>query len=172
MGDEHFAKILADTTTEVDNKHWSLMGIGGGPDSPSFHYTVGLHCQDLPELIVFGLPFETGGIVNAMGERLCEPDYELRDGGLAERIITGYAVKLRLLGPLLKFHVEDELDYFGYLLRFAKHHRSDPMSIEAVQMLLPDKEGRFSDDPASAFHNLHPLLRGARDAEDRPNWPA
>lgn len=170
MPNDPFAAMLAETAAFVKDQKWSLLAISGGEGQPSFHYTVCLHGRGLPELISFGLPYETGALLNALGNRLCEPDYRIEDGMLVEQIIKGYAVKLRLLGPLAKFHDEEELEHFGYLMRFARHQGSALEKLEVVHMLWPDKEGRFPDDPASPMHGTYPLLRGARDSEDRAIW--
>lgn len=164
MHDSHadrFRPLLDDTTHHVKRGRWSVMAVGGDDHEPNFHYTVGLHCQGYPEVLVFGLPYETGmHVLNAVGDRFKE-DIEISDGLLLEEIVVGYAVKLRDLGQLIAFHDESDLDYFRYLLRFARHHGSDPDTLRAVQLLWPDKEGRFPEEPG-AQHADMPLLRGGR----------
>lgn len=156
----HIAKLLAETTALVEKGSWTLLGVGGG-EGPGFHYTIGAYVHKLPELIVFGLPYETGGFLNPLGTRLKEERPEIEDGLLVERIIRGYAMKLRLLGLLGDFSDESEHDHFGYLIRFAKHRRDDWRTIEVAQVLWPDKAGRFPDE-AGCTLTRSLLLRGAR----------
>jgi hypothetical protein len=161
----NWKKILAETDGHVNKGSWSAMAIGSDePDRPPFNYTVGLHRHATPELIVFGLPFELGQYVcNHLGRRLKDRDLEPTDGLLVEGVIVKFPVKLRHLGRIAKFRDDSEMSHFGYLTRYAEYKASDPTTIEVVQVLYPDKQGRYPDEAGYDIPpEVQPLLTGAR----------
>lgn len=133
---------------------WSVEAIeaGRGEDEPPFAYTVGLHKSfSHPELIVVGLPPDVAiGVLNGCGERVKEglplPVAE-RIGGILE----GYDVTFRPVRDEERYR-----EHVGYAIWFNKG-----TAFPLLQLLWPDKDGRFPGDPGAAtfMAKRQPLLR-------------
>jgi hypothetical protein len=138
---------------------WHLLKVfsaSDAPDEPPFAYTIGLEASyGWPELLCCGLAPETNAalIRNAIDE--------LRGGagppapGLALREVAE-GVECRL-SPVAPIHHEEHL---GFAMWFAAYRGKDPRSIECLQLLWPDRNGRFPDEDgcSEGVKVLQPVL--------------
>lgn len=131
--------------SEAFIRHWvaklgwanQLVEEGASDTEPPFAYTVGLTQRfDHPELIVVGLkPDSMQFVLNQCADRV-KNGTRLKAGARLDEVIDGFQVEVRTLDPSL-------LHFLGYARWF---HGDRPF--EALQILWPDREGRFPGDPA------------------------
>jgi hypothetical protein len=126
---------------------WMVMRISPneGDENPRwFAYTVGLAVTfHWPELICFGLDHEVAGAVlnNAVGElrnRAIRPVPGLE---LCEVLEHG-TVRLHAFSPA------GYSDHLGWAMWYAAREGLNPAEFSCLQVLWPDKSGRFPGDPA------------------------
>jgi hypothetical protein len=136
-----------DIDAVIDEHGWALQGVfGDGPGQPHFTYTVGLFDR-LPELLCVGPCAEISGpTLNALAEKLlARPEL----AQLGQRIeLPGDAGVL----PVIQLGAVDPRWRARYVLRATAYHRTE--DIEVLQVLAPDPDGRFPDDPAIDRHYL------------------
>lgn len=114
-----------------------LVAAGEAESEPAFAYTVGLHKSfGAPELIVFGLSRDVmHQILNDLGEQM-KAGQTLPIGEPIPGIIEGYPLRLReVRAP------ESYREHVGYALWF-----NGGYDFALLQVLWPDKRGRFPDD--------------------------
>ena len=131
-----------------DIKHhgWHCIRVFSLPDDPvqtTFAYTVGLyHTYGWAELICLGL--ETGALhkllSNAIGE-IRSSGATPKPGLTLNDVIEGYPSRLVAFSSSL-MHQD-----LGWALWFARHEGYDPTQIQCLQLVWPDRHGRFPDDP-------------------------
>lgn len=134
----------------IDEKGYAVVTVADAPDGPAFAYTVGLALQKrLPELIVFGLRRDAlltilTHIADVMGKL-----GPFRDGQRSDAFMREVSCKFRAIGPDAKAE---------YLKIATAWHRS--ADYDALQMIWPDKNGAFPDEPgfAPALLSLQPPL--------------
>lgn len=119
---------------------WAVELIEAGEDesAPPFAYTVGLHkAFGAPELIIFDLSHDVmGRILNDLGERIRAGE-TLPIGEPISEILQGYPLRLR------EVHASESYrEHVGYALWF-----NGGYGFPLLQVLWPDKRGRFPDDP-------------------------
>lgn len=137
--------FLVQTLEKIDRYGWSVVAVGGGPcscpgcdggdDEASFAYTVGMTTLGHPEVITYGLPPQTAmRSLNLIGARV-KAGRPPRMGRRITGIFPGYR---------------------GFLL--AEANRDDLVvaqqvypEIEAVQLVWPDRAGRFPWEPGYAI---------------------
>lgn len=113
---------------------WMIQGVGGGPDSPTFSYTIGLTEFGHPELLMVGLdPRTAQSLLNTMGATVKNLGRAYSPGDRVAEVIAGFDVLLR--GPIdpVKAQLIQALNMYG--------------EIDALQVLWPDAEGRFPGEP-------------------------
>ena len=138
---------------------WHLLKVSsapGEPAEPPFAYTIGLQASyGWPELLCYGLAPETNAalIRNAIDE--------LRGGagppapGLVLRdVVEGFECRL---SPVARAHHREHL---GFALWFAGHRGEDPGGVLCLQLLWPDRDGRFPDEAgcSEGVRALQPVL--------------
>ncbi len=109
-----------------------------------FAYTIGLAVtQKWPELICFGLD------VDVMGKMLNNAVQELREKAIAPQpncqltgVLEGSAVCLR------PFHKAYFREHLGWATWFAAHNGLKPQNFDCLQVMWPDKNGRFPFEDA------------------------
>lgn len=120
-------------------------------DLPEFAYTVGLYRNyRQPEIIMFGLQLATmHEILNICGERVKAGEALPLDAPV-EGVLDGHRVRFRSVRDRESYD-----EHLGYAIWFY-----GARDFPVVQLIWPDKVGRFPDDPTSAaeFRNLQPLL--------------
>jgi hypothetical protein len=132
--------------TEVDidaviaEHGWALQSVlGDGPGSPSFTYTIGLFDQ-LPELLCVGpSPGVAGSTLNVLARHL-QADPTLARAGQRIELPAGEGTL-----PTVELGAVAPCWHDLYVGQAIAHHRRD--DLEVLQVLAPDGEGRFPDDP-------------------------
>lgn len=126
---------------------WHCIQVFSLPDDPiqtTFAYTVGLsHTHRWPELICLGL--ET----NTLHKLLSNAISELRRRGatpapgmVLHDVTEGYSCRLIEFSSSL-LHKD-----LGWASWFARREGYDPTRITCLQLIWPDRHGRFPDDPS------------------------
>jgi hypothetical protein len=93
-----------------------------------------------PEIVIFGLDHKLSAtIINIIGKEI-RSGRPFREAGLYEGLIEGFACKIR---PVSK---SSHKDYLGYAMWY-RRHIGQAGTLEAVQLLWPDKAGLFPDEP-------------------------
>jgi Domain of unknown function (DUF4262)/Domain of unknown function (DUF4265) len=152
--DPVMADRLGPVFTSVERYGWHLQMVVGDPLHPPWTYTIGLFTSfGHPELAMFGI----GGnqatlLLNLMAERVQRGD-RFVPGATDDGVLTEHQVRIAAVRP------EWYAPYFGMAIDWYL----DEFPI--LQVVLPDRHGRFPDDPASEFHRTQPLL----DSDDP--WP-
>lgn len=138
---------------------WHVMkvsSVSGEAEELPFAYTVGLQATfGWPELLCYGLA------TDAMAQLLNNAVDELREGAgspegglILNEVAEGFRCRL---SPVAKRH---HVEHLGYAIWFARYRGEDPNDVACLQLLWPDREGRFPDDPACSegTKELEPLL--------------
>jgi hypothetical protein len=132
------------------------------PGEGTFAYTIGHHRQGLPELIVFA------PAVGAAADLLQRLSAMLRLGeiaGEAGREVPGQCGRGGELP--VRFGAVDPRWAHRHALGVYRHHPdADPADIRVLQVIVPDAEGRFWDDPD---HNV--VMDQVQPDLSRPEWP-
>jgi hypothetical protein len=140
--DAHEQKVI----DVVDRVGWMVMKVGPnkGDLFPCwFAYTVGLSVtQQWPELICFGPRLEvTAQLVNNAVLEMKRKALTPTPGLELTEVMEGYPVRLEEFA--LKFFRE----YLGWAMWFAHYRGVEAKSFHCMQMVCPDKDGRFPSDP-------------------------
>jgi Domain of unknown function (DUF4262) len=123
-----------------------------------FHYTVGNHGANLPEILVIGGDQRMSG-------PLAEAAKIMRKRGAA--FANGELVSLGGKYPVKMINITCQEVYDLYTCGVYRHYNTDSYSVQ--QMMAPDREGRYPDDPQCAEPYASFRLRG-RDGSVLP-WP-
>ena len=119
---------------------WHLILVEEDATGPGFVYSVGMmHTLGHPEIIIFGLPRElSAAVINGMGDQIQE-GRNFAELGLFEDLLEGYACKLISVDE--QWHTQ----YLGYAM-WHRRHVGKIESLEVLQCLWPDKQGKFPDE--------------------------
>lgn len=125
----------------VDDVHsfgWHVVNASDGDGLPRWAYTVGLtHTVGGPELVMCGLDGPLlHRCLNAAG-RAVRAGLDRADGALVGDVLDGFDVQLRTVAPGWGAALFDRLRWFTRVAEPA-----------VVQVVWPDQEGHFPDDPA------------------------
>jgi Domain of unknown function (DUF4262) len=140
--DPHEQKVVAD----VARFGWHCMRVASAIDDPiqtTFAYTIGLnHSYGWPELICLGLDTEIlqrllAGAIDELRSQSALP----RPGMVLTEVAHGYSCRLAEFSSSL-MHQD-----LGWALWFARHEGYDPSQIQCLQLVWPDRHGRFPDNP-------------------------
>ncbi len=158
MNAEEQQEILA----AIDKDGWFGIAAEESEYGPAYEHTVGLQAScDHPEVIVFGLPFET------MHDLLWAVYHSIREGrsfreeGEYGDLLQGFDCAFRRVHP----------GWHEFLFETALWHREQmgaAGTLEVMQILWPDPQGRWPWDPrcdeAAGYNQLD--LRAAPELED------
>ena len=124
-------------TTETVRRHgWIMQYVLGEEQSPSFAYTVGLFGLGHPELVVFGLDYESAmGLLNLLGAKVRE-NHDIRAGEILSFDGTDTRVRADVL--------PNPGDVVFAANRF--YQRPDEASVPALQLTW-DIGGAFPGEP-------------------------
>jgi len=127
----------------VDRHGWALQWVCPGEGEPSMCYTAGLSAFDLPELVVFGPGTDDAAwLLNTLGARM-------RAG---RRYVDGDSIDdVWRHGRLME--VLDSRDRM--LVAHALSRAEQPLP--ALQVIYPDRDGRWPWQPGSRIANV-PIL--------------
>jgi hypothetical protein len=137
MLDEREQRVVND----IARCGWHLMGVLAGENEPPFTYSIGMMVTlNHPEIVSFGLDHKvTASIINGTGDEI-RNGRSFREPGLYDGLIHGFACKIR---PVSKsFHPR----YLGFAM-WHRRHIGQVNTLEAVELLWPDKAGLFPDEP-------------------------
>lgn len=139
-------EYLVGVEAKIAEHGWAVQGVGAGDGEPAFAYTVGLVDQGRPELVMFGLPMN---VMHVLLNDLAASDLPA-PGSLVHEVAN---MPLRL-------DVVDPARSSEFLTVAAAHARG---TVDAVQVVWPDREGRFPGDPGFDVElgKAQPLLSGA-----------
>lgn len=147
MSDEEFDRRMADyligTIEKIKEHGWVIQGVFGDKDEPPFAYTVGLAGRGLPELIVSGLPMGAAQpVLNDLARRAVDGIARLEHGARFTDLLAN-EVPMRLIGT----DYEAAKAETGVARNVQIIQTGDPHAeIEVLQLLWPDKEGRWPGD--------------------------
>lgn len=151
--------IDRDSVENVRRYGWSVMMIPEDEHGPGWAFTIGLrHTRGTPDLIMCGLDLDLmHECLNILGEAESVPAPEQR----REDVLEGHAVLVKTVDP--SWHPI----LLGSASSFYQHA---PM--EVLQVVWPDKDGRFpgDEDVAEWAGELQPLLWIAKDRHPAGPW--
>lgn len=126
-------KILAD----VEEYGVHIVHVPGDDEAPGFSFTVGLwHSFEQPEVIVFGLPDEVAHeLLNGIAD----------DADDGKQFLAGQKHDGLLVGYPVRFFALPQERYRDYLGVACWAYEGD--AFPAVQLVWPDKQGRWPWDP-------------------------
>ena len=144
---------------DVARHGWQVMRVSpatGEAQEPSFAYTIGLQeTFGWPELLCYGLNADVMTVLlNNATDELRERS-ELPSAGLVlHEIAEGFDCKL---SPVASRH---NVEHLGFAIWFARYRGENPAKVECLQLLWPDRHGRFPDqsDCSPEVRELQPLL--------------
>lgn len=144
MSDDLDAQTLAwlDQEDRLITEHvrrfgWAVQYVGGLGTIPTFAYTVGLFGLGHPELVVFGLDFESAvGLLNTVGARIKDDNADLVPGEILTFDATDTRVRVE--------EIPNPAEVVFAANRFAQ--RPDEASVPAYQLTW-DADGAFPGEP-------------------------
>lgn len=140
---------------DVETHGVHIVHVQDEDDSPGFSFTIGLwHSFEQPEVILFGLEQEVAqDLLNAIADEASE-DRKYVDGSRHDDVLVGYPVRF------LAVPKERYAEYLGTAV-----WAYEGMDFPCVQLVWPDKQGRWPWDPGvrDGFAEAQPVL-GRRPA--------
>ena len=127
---------------DIKQYGWHLIIVPDDEGGPGFVYSVGM-MQTLkhPEIIMFGLESDLMvEVIHGMGIEI-EKGRRFAAPGLADDLLKECACKI--IAGDKRWHEE----YMGYAV-WHRQHVGQAGTLQAVQCVWPDKQGRFPDDPS------------------------
>jgi hypothetical protein len=153
--DSRDEKLLAD----IDEYGLHILGIMSEEDEPEYAFSVGLYYSySHPEIVIMGLNSNTAKcIINDIAE-LIENGATFEICSLYDEIVKGYPV------AFIEVNISNYREYLGYANWF---YSSLPSPYPALQMVWPDKEGKFpwQDGYDEHFRSLQPLLNAQPNSQ-------
>jgi hypothetical protein len=148
--DPAMAERLGPVRANVERYGWHLQMVFGDPLHHPWTYTIGLWTSlGHPELSMFGVDqTQAALLLNLMGERVLRGEH-FEPGRAYGRVLAEQDVRVSGVRP------EWYAPYFGMAIDW--YLDEFPM----LQVVLPDRAGRFPDDPRSELRRGQPLLDSA-----------
>ena len=142
--DDHDRAMLG----HIREQGWGAMHIPADEEGPGFGFTVGLyHTWKHPEILVMGLPLETAHELLTVAADRVRRGHRYQEGQNSDDFLVGYPCRLHLI-PSGCYQA-----YLGYALWLY----SGP-DFPALQLLWPDREGRFPEDSGYALSDRQQML--------------
>lgn len=113
----------------------SIMGVGAGPSSASFMYTIGNHLSGIPEFVISGLLSESlQHVLNELSQQAIARGEPFADGELVN------------LGGKLSVRIEDapSIAKSFMTIQATEFYGNEDYALQ--QVVLPDASGRFPED--------------------------
>lgn len=150
--DRPTAETVADRCLleDVERRGWHVIRVAPRGNTPGWAFSVGLHhCFAHPEVIVFGLPFDT---LQEFVDRIASDvasGVRYAPDSKSDRILAGYTCGMR---PVARRWYDA---FLGYAIWFY-----GSAEFPVVQCRWPDRENRLPDDPDfdAELADLQPLL--------------
>jgi hypothetical protein len=126
----------------IQDRGYSILSEPAQADHPAYSYTVGLIYRfEHPELVVVGLTRERGEALLLVAAELVKQGAALAPGSVNTELLHDYPCHL---GPVA---IAQHRAYLGYARWY---YRGDGFT--AVQVIWPDREGRFPNEADFAAH--------------------
>lgn len=137
--DQFFASVLAN----IEQYGVHITGVGAGDDKPPFAYTTGLVPHGHPELVVYGLEMRIAqSLLNTLAFSVINDGACYGHGDTVHQLVRAFPVRLvRMTDTTQDLTVANSL--YGV---------DGP--IDALQLVLPDQDGRWPWQPGSGVANL------------------
>ncbi len=128
----------------------SCIGVGGGEGTLPFTYTIGLQKAGLPELIVFGR-YDLNDVLNHYADRM------KREGAFPNGLpIPDELAKI----PFVAVHCTSPATWDEYTVQAGDY--------KVIQLVAPDKEGRYPwDEGCAEPFSMQPVLGAAPAGKGR-----
>jgi len=141
IDDETFKRRMAELRrkmhADIERTGRSVMCVFGGEDTPPFAYTIGNYLNGLPDLLVIGL--HDGSFLNDLSQKMIERGAAFSDGEL---------IDLGGKHPVKVITATDARARADYTIQAGRFYGFEHYALQ--QVLIPDKEGRFPDNPDCA----------------------
>ena len=144
---------------DVAEYGWHVVMVSSAIDEPEdlpFAYTVGLQASfGWPELLCYGLATDTlAALLNNAVDELRDEAKAPRPGLMLREVAEGFECRL---SPVATRH---HAEHLGYAAWYARYRGESPENIECLQMLWPDRFGKFPDEPdcSEGVKELQPIL--------------
>jgi len=144
--------------SDVETHGWHVMNVMEDEEGPGFAYSIGLtRSLGHPEILVVGLPRDTmHSLINLVGEEVRQGG-AFKAGATYEQLLEGYHATFRAIPK------DQYRNYLGFARWFY-----DGDDFPALQLIYPDREGRWPWDPqaSAGFRAQQPVLADEGD----PPW--
>lgn len=119
----------------IDKDGYYVVGVGPGPETPSFFYSIGFYKAGHPEVVLTALdPDNAHGMIAACYHMIANHERSFTDGSESDEI-ANLPVRFRLTQPdPVKMPYTFCNRYYGHF-------------VPRLQLIWPDTEGHFPGDP-------------------------
>ena len=143
--EDPFQKIWTSLLDRIDRYGWAVQSVMATAEAPPYAYSVGMCKLGKPEVLILGLDYETSHqLINDICERLVQGLATAAHGEVLEQVAN---FPLRVCVP-----PEGRTD--AYALGAQRYAQEFGHEVKVVQVLWPDPEGRFTDDPLCEQHTI------------------
>lgn len=143
---EHMSPFDHEIRNTIAAYGFMVLGVGGGPDTPTFSYTIGLSEKFGFELIAIGLNPQTAhAILNHVAQTL----------GAGEAMELGKPDERFANLPVI-FRECDTAKVREWAVQAFEHYEKD---VPFRQLVLCDRKGLFPEDPAYDLAHMGPLQK-------------
>jgi len=154
-GGEPDEKLIAD----VHRYGCHILRVLADDTGPEFAYSIGLYLNyEQPEVLIFGMPVDKAQLIlNDLAERASR-GARFFAGESSDLFLEGYSVSF------VEIPLEAYREHLGFAIWF---YASLPGPFPAVQLVWPDRDGRFPWDSGvdAEFRALQPVLGGSPQAK-------
>lgn len=141
-------KLGKQVQTNVKNSGVHVWGIFGSEESPTFAYTTGLAEKDLPEFLMVGFaPESSHAIIMMAYEEMKKRGRRFED---REVFLVDDDPQKALVFLDARDSVKDD-----FTIQTGQYYQTEDYQVQ--QIMVPDREGRFPNDPACEYY-LQPIL--------------
>ena len=136
---------------DVERHGWHAVHVRPWPGrDPAWTFTVGLPASfGHPELVVFGLDAGVAGEIVATAVEAVRDGRRYRPGEVDDDLLEGYGMRVLAARP----------HWYAAFLGYAQWFHESAGGFEVLQLVWPDRDGRWPWDPACALSaGTQPLL--------------
>jgi hypothetical protein len=151
----HSGSIDYHAIAETIAKHErQILYVGRSLKEPSFAYTIGNQEKDLPELLMLGNfhPEACCAVLNALSDLMIKQGRCFTDG--EETLELGGKVPIRIIDA------RDPIVKRSYTMQAGQFYKNEDYDVQ--QVIVPDENGRWPDDPQCHASCRVPVLMGPR----------
>ena len=138
----------------IDDLGLAIVGIGSDGESPSILHTIGFHGMGLPEVIMFGFPFDMGThFLNLYHAELLAKSKQP-----GQSLITDY---FNLPVQVIEADFEQAAEVAHQALDYYLHETDEVNPPKFVQWVFSDKNGKFPWEAGFDAHWIQPVIGDA-----------